>query len=75
MTGKQLYGWLRKVTAKQLHAWLRDAGLVAGAASVVYGVAQWSPPAAWIAAGLALLALSTAASRAAVRQQRKKGTP
>jgi len=72
VTARNLYGWVRQnVSARNLHGWLRDVGLLAGSASVVYGVAQWSRPAAWITAGLALVLLSVAASRAAGRDQQR----
>jgi len=61
-----------KQSAKQVPGCLRDLGSLAGAAAIVYGVAQYSMPAAWITAGLALVALSTVASLAASRVKRKK---
>ena len=55
---------------------LRDLGCLAGYACVLYGIAQYSTPAAWITGGLLVALFSAAASRAASRaasEQRKKG--
>lgn len=38
--------------------WGHDALQVLAAAAVLYGLAQWSPPAAWVVGGLAVLLAS-----------------